>query len=171
MATLNLASIKIFQNLFYQFENNLFLEFYHRTPYFLWKANIWYSVSSNVLVMELSKPFYQFENNLLLEFYHRTPFLCERPIIFVHSISSNVQAMEFWLTPRCCRPVISNPDYEWTSSTALSLPQIWGETGNSVLTPSVFHGLAANFGFCACVLPVTRHSRLTRLAQKFGTCT
>ena len=25
------------------------------------------------------------------------------------------------------------------------------EAGNSVLTASVFHGLAANFGFCACV--------------------
>ena len=43
------------------------------------------------------------------------------------------------------------------------------ETGNSVLTASVFHGL--NFGFCACVLHVTRHSTLTRLAQKFGACT
>ena len=26
------------------------------------------------------------------------------------------------------------------------------EAVNSVLTASVFHGLAANFGFCACVL-------------------
>ena len=42
------------------------------------------------------------------------------------------------------------------------------EAGNSVLTASVFHGLAANFGFCACVLNFTRHSTLTRLAQKFG---
>ena len=42
------------------------------------------------------------------------------------------------------------------------------EAGNSLLTASVFHGLAANLGFCACVLHVTRHSRLTRLAQKFG---
>ena len=39
---------------------------------------------------------------------------------------------------------------------------------NSVLTASVFHWLAAIFGFCACVLNVTRHSTLTRLAQKFG---
>ena len=45
------------------------------------------------------------------------------------------------------------------------------EAGNSVLTASVFHGLAANLGFCACVLHVTRHSMLTRLAQKFGACT
>ena len=30
---------------------------------------------------------------------------------------------------------------------------------------SVFHGLAKNCGFCACVLHVTRHSMLTRLAQ------
>ena len=45
------------------------------------------------------------------------------------------------------------------------------EVGNSVLTASIFHGLAENFGFCACVLHVTRHSTLTRLAQKFGACT
>ena len=42
------------------------------------------------------------------------------------------------------------------------------EAENSVLTASVFHGLAANFGFCVCALRVTRHSMLTRLAQKFG---
>ena len=45
------------------------------------------------------------------------------------------------------------------------------EAGNSVLTASIFHGLAANCGFCACVLHVPRHSTLTRLAQKFGACT
>ena len=45
------------------------------------------------------------------------------------------------------------------------------EAGTSVLTASVFHVLAGNFGFCACVLHITRHSTLTRLAQKFGTCT
>ena len=45
------------------------------------------------------------------------------------------------------------------------------EAGNSVLTASLFHELAANFGFCAVVLHVTRHSTLTRLAQKFGACT
>ena len=28
------------------------------------------------------------------------------------------------------------------------------EAGNSVLTASVIHGFAANFGFCACVLHV-----------------
>ena len=39
------------------------------------------------------------------------------------------------------------------------------EAGNSVLMSSVCQG---NFGFCACILHVTRHSRLTRLAQKFG---
>ena len=39
------------------------------------------------------------------------------------------------------------------------------EAGNYVLTASVFHGLAANFGF-----NITRHSTLTRLAQKFGAC-
>ena len=45
------------------------------------------------------------------------------------------------------------------------------EAGNSVLTARVFHGLAANFGFCACILYVTRHSTLTRhsaLARKRG---
>ena len=44
------------------------------------------------------------------------------------------------------------------------------EAGNFVLTASVhvfLYGLAANFGFCACKLSVTRHSTLTRLAQKF----
>ena len=45
------------------------------------------------------------------------------------------------------------------------------EAGNSVLMASVFHGLVANFGFCAWVLRVTRHCTLTRLAQKFGACT
>jgi len=42
------------------------------------------------------------------------------------------------------------------------------EAGISVLTASVIHGLAANFGFCACVLDVTRHSMLTRIAQIFA---
>ena len=42
------------------------------------------------------------------------------------------------------------------------------EAGNSWLTASVFHRLASNFGFCACILHVTRHSTLTMLAQKFG---
>ena len=42
------------------------------------------------------------------------------------------------------------------------------EAGNSVLMASLFHGLAANFGFCVCVLHVTRHFTLTRLKlQKF----
>ena len=45
------------------------------------------------------------------------------------------------------------------------------EAWNYVLTASVFLGLAAKFGFCVCVLHVTRHSTLTRLAQKFGACT
>ena len=45
------------------------------------------------------------------------------------------------------------------------------EAGNSVLTASVFHRLAANFAFCTCVLRVTRHSTLTRLAQKLSACT
>ena len=38
------------------------------------------------------------------------------------------------------------------------------KAGNSVLTASVFHGLAANLGFCMYVLHITRHSTLTRLA-------
>ena len=45
------------------------------------------------------------------------------------------------------------------------------EAGKSVLTASVFYRLAANCGVCACVFHVTRHSMLTRLAQKFGACT
>ena len=45
------------------------------------------------------------------------------------------------------------------------------EAGNSVLTASVLHKLAVNFGFFACVLHVTRHCTLTRLAQKFSACT
>ena len=45
------------------------------------------------------------------------------------------------------------------------------EAGNSVLTASVFHGLAENFGFCVCLLHITWLASLTRLAQKFGACT
>ena len=45
------------------------------------------------------------------------------------------------------------------------------EAGNSVLTASIVHGLAANLGFCVCVLHITRHSSLTRLVHKFGACT
>ena len=45
------------------------------------------------------------------------------------------------------------------------------EAGNSPLTASVFHRLVTNFGFCACVLRITRHSALTRLQQKFSGCT
>ena len=51
-----------------------------------------------------------------------------------------------------------------TVSTELALTEAW----NFVLTASVFYGLAAYFGLCACVLHVTRYSTLTRLAQKFG---
>ena len=51
-----------------------------------------------------------------------------------------------------------------TVSTELAL----AEAGNSVLMASIFHGLATNFGFCPCLLIVTRHSTFTRLAQKFG---
>ena len=40
------------------------------------------------------------------------------------------------------------------------------EAGYFVLTGSVFHRLVANFGFCACVLHVTWHSTLTRLAKE-----
>ena len=41
-----------------------------------------------------------------------------------------------------------------TVSTELALT----EAGNIVLMASVFHGLSANFGFCACVLRITRDS-------------
>ena len=46
-----------------------------------------------------------------------------------------------------------------TASTESALTEAW----NSVLTASVFHGITANFGFCACILHVTRHSMLPRL--------
>ena len=36
------------------------------------------------------------------------------------------------------------------------------EAGNYVLTANVFHGLAADFCFCACILQVTGHFKLTR---------
>ena len=40
------------------------------------------------------------------------------------------------------------------------------EAGNSVLTTSnVFHGLAGNYGMCACKLNITKHSTLTQLVQ------
>ena len=55
------------------------------------------------------------------------------------------------------------------SAFTVSIASALTEAGNSVRTASVFHGLAANFGFC--VLHVTWHSMLTRLAQKFGACT
>ena len=45
------------------------------------------------------------------------------------------------------------------------------EAGMSVLRSSVFHGYAVNFGFCPCILHVTKHSTLTRLAQKLDTST
>ena len=40
----------------------------------------------------------------------------------------------------------------------------------STLTSSIFHRLTENFGLFACILPVTRHSTLAQLAQKFGAC-
>ena len=40
------------------------------------------------------------------------------------------------------------------------------EAGNSVLTSSIFLGLAGKFGLCACVLHVTRYS--TQIVLKFG---
>ena len=44
------------------------------------------------------------------------------------------------------------------------------KAGNSVRPASIFHGLAENICFCACLLNITRHSMLTRLSQKFGAC-
>ena len=41
------------------------------------------------------------------------------------------------------------------------------EERNSVLTASAFHGLVTNFGFCACVVNVTRRST-RRLACRQG---
>ena len=45
------------------------------------------------------------------------------------------------------------------------------EAVNYVLVASEFHGLVVIFDFCVCVLNVTSHSMLTRLAHKFGDCT
>ena len=43
------------------------------------------------------------------------------------------------------------------------------EAANSMLTASVFHGLAANFGLCACVLHVTNtYHRNSALACQAG---
>ena len=56
-------------------------------------------------------------------------------------------------------------------SATVSTESALTEAGNSVLLASVFHGLAANFGFCSHVLHITRYSTLTRLAQKYGACT
>ncbi len=47
------------------------------------------------------------------------------------------------------------------------------EAGNFALTSSIFHGFSRDIllvYLCTCVLHVTRHSSLTQLAQKFGTC-
>ena len=93
-------------------------------------------------------------------------------------VSSNMQQMEIWLVIL----FLSRNKFHakqillhiWPNLMALltvSTESALTEAGNSVLTASVFHGLVANFGFSACVLPVTRHSALTRRAQKFGACT
>ena len=63
-----------------------------------------------------------------------------------------------------------DPGLNYMALLTVSTESALMEAGNSVLTASVFHRYAANFGFCACVLHVTRHSTLTRLAQKFGAC-
>ncbi len=44
------------------------------------------------------------------------------------------------------------------------------EAETSVLTSSVFQGLAENFGLCACVLHVIRHSSLTQIAHTSDAC-
>ena len=44
------------------------------------------------------------------------------------------------------------------------------EAGNYVLTASVFHELAANFGFCACVLRVKAFYAYKASAE-IGACT
>ena len=73
------------------------------------------------------------------------------------------------MLPYCTIMRVAGPNF--MALLTVSTESALTEAGNSVLTASVFHGLAANFGFCACVLHVTRHSTLTRLAQKFGACT
>ena len=76
---------------------------------------------------------------------------------------------------KCSAPMLSfydtAPGPNFMALLTVSTEFALTEAGNSMLTASVFHGLAANFGFCACVLHVTKHSTLTRLAQKFGAYT
>ena len=63
---------------------------------------------------------------------------------------------------------LTSPGPNFMALLTVSTASALREAGNSVLTASVFHGLAANLGFCACVLRATRHSTLTWLAQKFS---
>ena len=73
---------------------------------------------------------------------------------------------------KCGEPVDmgSSPGPNFMALHTVSIESALTEAGNSVLSASVFHRLAANFGFCVCILRVTRQSTLTRLAQKFGAC-
>ena len=79
--------------------------------------------------------------------------------------------LECMVTKLCCmfsvHGVERSPGPNFMALLTVSKEPALTETGNSVLTASVFHGLAANY---ACVLNVTRHYTLTRLAQKFGAC-
>ena len=65
----------------------------------------------------------------------------------------------------------SNPHSAFMALLTVSTESALMVAGNYVLTASVVHRLAANFGFGACELGVTRHSTLTGLAQKFFACT
>ena len=58
--------------------------------------------------------------------------------------------------------MVSGPNF--MALLTVSTESAFTKAGNSVLTAGVFHGLATNFGFCPCILHVTRHSMLTRLA-------
>ena len=48
----------------------------------------------------------------------------------------------------------------------VSAESAFTEAGISVLKASVFYGLAANFGSCACVLLIIRHSMITKASAE-----
>ena len=92
--------------------------------------------------------------------------LCKDPIqIYISLVGAP------YYEGNCCAPSRAKFGLNFMALVTVSTESALSEAGNSVLTASVFHRLAANFGLCAGVLRVTRHSTLTSLAQKFGTCT
>ena len=56
----------------------------------------------------------------------------------------------------CVVVVLKRTGANFMALLTVSTESAFTEAGNSVPTPIVFHGLAANFGLCVCVLLVTR---------------